>query len=59
MRSWKRFADANGQPKDGGIADFETIEGVFTCGKFLHNMVINGSRIMVKANQRTQTHIDE
>lgn len=59
LRSWKRFLDASGQPKDGGIADFETVEGVFTCGKFLHNMVIGESRLLVKANQRTQAHIDQ
>lgn len=38
LKSWKRFQDANGNAKDGGIAEFEAIEGVFSCNKFLNNM---------------------
>jgi hypothetical protein len=38
LKSWKRYLDANGNSKDGGIAEFEAIEGVFSCNKFLNNM---------------------
>lgn len=50
---------ANGDPKDGGIVDFEGIEGVFTCLKFLHNLKICDSQLIAKANQKTCTYLND
>ena len=59
LKDWKRFKSANGDFKDGGIAEFHTIEGVFTCLKFIHNMKIGDSTLIAKANKSTVTYLDE
>lgn len=56
--SWKRFLDANQQPKDGGIAEFVDLKGVFSCYKFLNNLQIDGCVVLVKANQKTQNYFN-
>ena len=50
VKEWKRFKTASGDPKDGGIADFRTIEGVFTCLKFIHDMKIGETTLIAKSN---------
>lgn len=59
--SWKRFQDAKGQPKDGGIAEFKDIKGVYACYKFLHNLELKegGTLLLVKANQKTQGYFND
>lgn len=51
--SWKRSTDANGEPKAFGFAEYETIEAVFSCLKIINNLPINDSRLLVKADQKT------
>ena len=38
IKSWTRYKLANGEPKDGGIVEYDKVEGVFTCLKFIHNL---------------------
>ena len=59
IKEWKRYKTASGEPKDGGIADFHSIEGVFTCLKFIHNMKIGENILMAKSNQKTQGYLNE
>jgi hypothetical protein len=54
VKDWKRFKTASGDFKDGGIAEFHTIDGVFTCLKFIHNLQIRDSTLIAKANKNTQ-----
>lgn len=59
LKDWKRFKTANGDFKDGGIAEFHTIQGVFTCLKFIHNLKIGDSTLIAKANKSTVAFLDE
>jgi hypothetical protein len=59
LKDWKRFKTANGDFKDGGIAEFHSIEGVFTCLKFIHNLKIGESTLIAKANKSTVSYLEE
>lgn len=59
VKEWKRFKTASGDPRDGGIADFRTIEGVFTCLKFIHEMKIGDTQLIAKSNQKTIGYLNE
>lgn len=64
IKDWKRFMTASGEPKDGGIADFQEIAGVFTCVKFLDGVALKTGNeaapemeILAKTNQKTLAYL--
>jgi hypothetical protein len=59
VTEWKRFKNANGEPKEAGIADFTNLEGVYTCIKFLNNLPIQSTKILAKANQKTEAYFED
>lgn len=51
--SWKRSADASGEQRAFGFAEFEHTDSVFACLKILNNLPLFESRLQVKADQKT------
>eukprot|EP00347_Sterkiella_histriomuscorum_P022680 403337558 len=57
--SWKRSTDASGEPKAFGFVEFENIESVFACLKIINNLPLMDSRIIVKANEKTNQFLND
>ncbi|CDW73846.1 UNKNOWN [Stylonychia lemnae] len=59
LLSWKRSTDANGEPKAFGFVEYENIESVFACLKIINNLPLLESRLMVKANDKTNQFLND
>lgn len=59
LKSWKRSTDASGEPKAFGFAEYESIQSVFACQKILNNLPLFDSRVLVKADQKTNQFLTD
>ena len=59
LKSWKRSTDAAGEPKAFGFVEFENVESVFACLKIINNLPLMESRLMVKANDKTNQFLND
>lgn len=57
--SWKRSTDASGEPKAFGFVEFENIESVFACLKIINNLPLMESRLLAKANDKTNQFLND
>ncbi len=57
--SWKRSTDASGELKAFGFVEFESVEAVFACLKILNNMNLFDSKLIVKANEKTVSFLND
>lgn len=57
--SWRRSTDAGGELKAFGFVEFESVEAVFACLKILNNMNLFDSKLMVKANEKTMSFLND